>query len=330
MEEDGFDPDQLFTLLQRHRLMPLASLVLPKLEERDQEKWKAAVKIHTIRSLQLAAKLSEIVTALNTVGIEAFPLKGPVLAHRLYGDVGERQFVDLDILIPDLDLNQVTGIMNDLGFLISAPDPALSDRKWAYYIRHKKHFKVKHREQPVLVEIHTGINNQDMIRKTNEESFWKQKVTLKLGDQSYTCMDLEYTFLYLLLHGGLHQYRRLSWLRDIAEALRRWELDHVRIIHVAEELDLNRILGLGLRLAEEFFQAEIPDVYHPSLHQNRTILDQLKRYTLEMIEGPEFPSISGKLRRHRSMLLYKPGINHRISILTGITHRWYIGKFLGG
>ncbi len=326
----AFDPGKLFQLFQRHRLLPLASEVLPLLDQEVRNNWMADIRRKTLRSLHLTARLGEITGRFEENEIQSIPLKGPLLAHRLFGSVTERHFSDLDILIPEGHIRRILSIMEEQGFSLVSPKPGLSDRKWAYYVSHKKHFGMVSREEGFMAEFHTGINNRDIIRKEKERDFWKNRVTVRLGEREYQCMDPEHTFLHLIVHGGLHQYRRLFWLRDVAEALRRWELDHARILQTAGKYELDRMLGLGLLLSRDLFQVEIPVEYKDFLTRNRSVLGRLEDLTMEMIEGPEFPTIRGKLRRHYSMSRIKPGIKHRAKILAGIFHRWYIKVALSG
>src|ERR1041385_2527918 len=54
---------------------------------------------NTERCLALAGELTRIVSALTAHGIPSISFKGPTLALMAYGDLGLRQFTDLDILI---------------------------------------------------------------------------------------------------------------------------------------------------------------------------------------------------------------------------------------
>ena len=143
-------------------------------------------------------------------------------------------------------------------------------------------------------------------------------------------MNKDNTFLYLTYHGAQHMYFRLFWLRDVAEALKRWKLDNSKILNNAYELGIVRLLGVSLELAREFFDVKIPEEYHGLLEENRATIDKLKRLCIKRILGPEELSFIGKLRKQYYIMCLKPGMKYKWIAFISIFHRLYIRKFLGG
>jgi len=68
------------------------------------------------RNLRLSGRLLRVLDVLRTAGIEALPVKGPVMAEAIYGDVGLRQFADLDIAIRPGDVAAARGALVAQGF----------------------------------------------------------------------------------------------------------------------------------------------------------------------------------------------------------------------
>ncbi len=153
---------------------------------------------------------------------------------------------------------------------------------------------------------------------------------VSIGGLRFHTMNKHYTFLYLTLHGGVHQYRRLFWLRDVAEALISWELDHQKVLSDAKAMGIERLLGISLVLADELFQVDIPKEYKAYLEENTKVIGKLKHTAFGFIFGPEFPSLKGKWNHHLFMLRLKPELSHYFRTLREIVNRLYIGKFLGG
>jgi len=125
-------------------------------------------------------------------------------------------------------------------------------------------------------------------------------------------------------------YCILFWLRDVAEAMKQWELDHSKILSNAHILGIERILGVSLELAREFFDVKIPEEYYGFLKDNRAIIEKLKRLCIKRILGPEEMSFIGKLQKHYYIMSLKPGIRYKWVAFQSIFHRWYIRKFFGG
>lgn len=61
-------------------------------------------------------ELARLLDALAKNGVEAIPFKGPLLAIQVFGDLGLREFRDLDFLIRDEDLEKTIAILKHLGY----------------------------------------------------------------------------------------------------------------------------------------------------------------------------------------------------------------------
>ena len=326
----GIDTSNLFDLFRRHRLFPMAPALLPMLENEERERWKKAIQFRTLRSMQQLAVCNSFVEAFRKEGLEAIPFKGPVLAHTLFGNMGERHSSDLDILVRNKDTRRIIELATREGFELKFPKTGLSDRQLDYYSRYKKDIGLHNREQGIFLELHYSFENYLGLSSSDMDLFVQNTEEVRIGELRFQSMNNHYTFLYLLMHGGVHQYRRLFWLRDVAQALNSWELDHQKVLSDAKTMGIERLLGIGLELAGEFFNVDIPDAYRGYLENNRKIIGKLKRTALGFIKGPEFPNVRGKLRHHLFMLRLKPEISHYYRTIREIINRFYIGRFLGG
>ena len=327
---EGINTEVLFDLFRRHRLFPLAPALLPLLVEEERERWKKAIQFRTLRSMHQTAVCSKFVEAFRKEGMEAIPFKGPVLAHMLFGNVGARHSSDLDILVRNEDTKRIIELAGKEGFKLRYPKPGLSDRQWSYYRRYKKDIGLHSSEHGLLVELHYSFENYLGLNSSDMDRFVQHTEEVSIGEARFPGMNKHYTFLYLVLHGGVHQYRRLFWLRDVAEALNRWELDHQKVLSDAKAMGIERLLGISLVLAGELFPVDLPQEYRAYLEENRKTIGKLKRTAYEFILGQEFPGLRGKLKHHLFMLRLKPELSHYFRTIREIANRFYIGKFLGG
>src|SRR5258707_8252038 len=133
--QETLDWDYLLAMAERHCLIPLlhfhltapaASPISPDVMSRLQD----ASYENTRSSLSLTGELIKVLEFLGANGIRAIPFKGPTLAIRAYGDVGLRQFGDLDILVHKEDVSRVRDLLISSGFkpapkLTSAQEGAL-------------------------------------------------------------------------------------------------------------------------------------------------------------------------------------------------------------
>ncbi len=327
---EGIDTTKLFDLFRRHRLFPLAPVLLSLFDEEERERWKKAIQFRTIRSMHHIAVLGQLINALDKAGIEAFPIKGPVLAYALFGNIGDRHSSDLDILVRNKDMQHIIEIMGREGFVLTYPKTGLSDRQWKYYSRYKKDIGLYSKEHNLLVELHYNIENYMGLKPSDVDLLVQHPVETGIGGLLFKTMNNHHTFLYLTFHGAVHQYRRLFWLRDIAVAINRWELDHQKILEDAQRMGIERMVCVSVELAGELFSVELPEAYSACLAENSKVIGKLKRASLQVILGSEYPAFRGKLSHHLFMLRLKPEMTHYFRTVKEIINRLYIGRFMGG
>src|SRR5438874_777082 len=67
--------------------------------------------------------LLELAPAFESSNIDFIVLKGPAVAHTVYPDPSWRYFGDLDLLVRGQDWSRASGLLGELGFERSVPDP---------------------------------------------------------------------------------------------------------------------------------------------------------------------------------------------------------------
>lgn len=98
--------DDIERFASAHRLAPLlwhrtaAPAWRERLPSRLRETWETAYVRQWIANESLLASLDEIRLAFAARGEPLVLLKGPALALRFYGDIGERMYEDIDLLVP--------------------------------------------------------------------------------------------------------------------------------------------------------------------------------------------------------------------------------------
>src|SRR5205823_6122929 len=96
-------PNDCFKLGQQHGLVPLLYRKLSRATAGPPSSLLESIRrqdeINAHRTLWLTRELLHIHKALTASGLEVLPYKGPILAQCLYGNLGIRQFSDLDLLV---------------------------------------------------------------------------------------------------------------------------------------------------------------------------------------------------------------------------------------
>jgi hypothetical protein len=248
---------QLFLqLATSHGIRPLVYQSLhttcwEALPEGTREELSHFYSANSAKNRFLAGELLYILQLFEAEHILAVPFKGPVLTAVIYGDLALREFTDLDILIREPDIPKAREILSNQGYRSSmasgviTPDVNVDELHSAL--------------TGISVELHWQFSPRRFVSSLAAEHVWNGiEPIVILGRQvwSFSSQDM---FLFLAVHGGKHSWSSLKWLCDLAEFIRsNPELDWPRLFKRAEALGAARTCRLGIYLAAELMQAEVP------------------------------------------------------------------------
>jgi hypothetical protein len=113
---------------------------------------REAVQQTRLRALALDAAQRRVVQALEEGGIPVLPLKGTVLADRVYGDPGLRPATDVDILVSPAQFGAAVATIRALGY------PPAEDPIWTAGLPELHYAFVDTGSAAVRVELHWRIH----------------------------------------------------------------------------------------------------------------------------------------------------------------------------
>ena len=128
------DWDDLFLRADMHSIKPQLAMLLSGMTETVvpavfSEKIGDARRQNLYEQLSNVAEFFEIISMLREAGITAVPFKGFWLAHEYYGNLADREGVDIDLLIDYDDLDRVMELMPLRGYRLErSSDPGLVDK----------------------------------------------------------------------------------------------------------------------------------------------------------------------------------------------------------
>jgi len=231
--------------------------VVPDAAPAAMERLKIACRANTVRCLFLAAELHRILELFRTAGIVAIPYKGPVLAEQAYGNLTLRDFDDLDIILPQRDLQKAHGVMLGLGYQTRFPWILSEGSKTALV---PGEYNYRDEKRRAVVELHTELTLRHFPVTPDIDRFAQRLVKVVVAGQEVPTFAPEDLLSALCVHGSKDFWERISWIADVAELIQRpAELDWDRAFRTAESLRVERMLHLGLVLADELLQAPLPD-----------------------------------------------------------------------
>lgn len=227
-------------------------------------------------SLRQAAELVRVTLALRDKGIAALPVKGPILSQRLYGDLGARQFHDLDLLVRPGEFPVALALLEDNDYEVTSPSIALSDTQRAAQIRVGigYHVQLRHKTAGHVLELHWALFHGTRYFSTDSDSFWSGLESTTLAGTELPDLPDDGLLRYLCLHGTKDGWRRLATVADVAAALDRlsgigWDQ---QLDHASRNGELRAVL-LGPYLANRLFGTPLPAVLVDAIDDERAILE---------------------------------------------------------
>jgi hypothetical protein len=284
------DWERLLALVDHHRVVPQAYGALLAFRHlipaRPLDALRSRYRDNARKALWFKAELHRILNHLESSGIKALPYKGPALAEALYGEVTQRQFGDLDILILPEDVPKAKAALRDLGY---KPGLNLAPSIEQAYVESGYEYSFSAAQGPNLLELQWRIvprfycmdldvadlfaravlleNSREAAPESSpRRKPWVETDTLPspIGAKDQARKILARTLrpedllLALCIHAAKHLWVQLSWLCDIAQLVKSRQLDWNAIQDESRRLGIERIVSLNLLLAHKLLGSTLP------------------------------------------------------------------------
>ena len=210
----------------------------------------------TRRNLLLTAELLRLLEDFERVGVQVVPFKGPILAMTAYGDLGLREFFDLDLLLRSSDVARAREVLRARGY---RPRFELTPSQERVLLRHHYELPFLRAGDGNVVELQWRIGPRRFALPLDLDHLQRPLIYPTLQGRKVPSLAPEDLVLVLCVHGTKHIWRRLGWVVDVAETLRAYpEIDWPQMLRAARRLGGERMLLLGLALARDLLGAPVP------------------------------------------------------------------------
>ena len=266
-----FDIDRFLYLLDCHRLTNITYRQLqsaPGVPATVRCRLKDQCVHKTFRQFFLVTELYRVQTLLRKHHVEAITLKGPILSQLYYGDCTVRECKDVDILVHPSDIQAAYTILTDSGYVLS---DALwnSPKQEKIYHETFHHYDLYHPELKIQLELHWRLN---VAHIADEPTIWANAVVHTVGSLPIRTLSATDTFMYLCMHGGMHQWKRLFWLLDIARIIEAEGDDFLlNTYQQAVAKGLARHILSACLLAHRLLGTQLPVQLHDAIRQDTTL-----------------------------------------------------------
>ena len=255
------DFNYLFVTAQAHGLLPLlqkhlttaASEMIPG---HFLSQLKRASVANSQNVLHLIGKQLRIYKLFKENGIPVAIFKGPLLAWIAYGEISLRQAGDIDVLISRQHFSQAITLLESLGYQMT---PKLTPAQLASHFANHCEIQFMRDDWFTILDLHWDLKPPSFVFKLSADDVMARLQSVSLAGTQVETFGPEDLVLYQAMHGAKHLWRRLEWITSMAESLRAMpEVNWDTIVARAESAHGTRIVGLGLRLVEQFSNLQLP------------------------------------------------------------------------
>jgi hypothetical protein len=281
------DWDYLLRTAQRHGLMPflyrqLKAAASEFVPDEVSGRLRDLFFNNAARNILLTEELHKILALFEAQGIESLPYKGPALALQLYGDTGFRQFDDLDLIVRRRDIAGAYTLLLSAGY--QTPYAIKTSARAAAYLESQRQQLFVSQGGNVCLEIHWGFAPKSLVPALDAEYFRGRLAPFQLERTQTRTLAPEDLLIVLSVHGGKHLWERLSWVCDVAELVASHPgMDWDGVVREASKLGVRRMLLLGLFLARDLLDTELPEAILRELEEDRNVLSLARQVKLNLL-----------------------------------------------
>jgi hypothetical protein len=265
------DWERTLHLIAHHRVVSQAYGALspfsPLIPARTFDALRSRYRDSARKALWFAAELVRIAGHLESAGIKALPYKGPVLAQTLYGEITQRQFSDLDILILPEDVHKAKAASLDLGYKTQID---LAPHIQKAFIETGYEHSFRSQQGSNLLELQWRITPRFYCFDFDVARLFQRAGEINFGGRLMRTLRLEDLLLVLCVHAAKHVWVQLSWLCDIAQLAKSPQLDWNAMQDEAGRLGIKRIVHLNLLLAHKLLGTPLPECVPRICHSEQS------------------------------------------------------------
>lgn len=196
-------------------------------------------------------ELAGILGQLDSSGVPVIPLKGPLLAARLYGDPTLRGVRDLDLLVRKERLDDA----------LTALGPEYRMEGWSRRTREacENHELLRGSSTGRLVELHWQLLHPRSGFVAREEEYWQSTWAVTAAGVRHQTLDPAVEATVIATHAAGHLGYRLHWVADVAALLLKLDWDvWERALELASRWRVRRPFLTGLEAAGLTLDVPLP------------------------------------------------------------------------
>lgn len=288
--EQGPNWNRLIATALTHGVMPLLyrslnSIASDAVPEAIISRLRDHYQINSRNNLLMTGEMLRLLALFEADGIDAIPFKGPALATLAYGDLSLRQFVDIDVLTRKRDVLQARDILQAQGYVPRGQRTSPRALREVLDSHHQMGFQ--HPETGMVFELQWGFAPKYFRFYPDMERLFTDGERLSVAGKQVRSLPTEDYLLLLCVHGSKHGWERLAWVCDVAEFIDAHpSLDWNRVLSAADELGTRRMLLLGMILARDLLDLNLPEPISPYVDVDPIVMSLKRDVTRRLVASP--------------------------------------------
>ena len=257
------DWDRVLELVDHHRVVPRVygqlSAFADSIPAKHLDALRKRYQDNARKALWFGGELVRVLTHLESVGIGALPLKGPVLAANLYGEVTQRQFGDLDILVHADDVIRARAALLDVGYKAGIALAANLERA---FVRTGYEWPFDSAHGTNLLELQWQVLPRFYSVDFDVPALFERADEITFNGCHARTLCAEDLLLVLCVHAAKHVGSAFVAVRHRA-ANKIPAVDWDAIQAEGRRLGIDRIVGVNLLLAHRLLGSALPSAQKP-------------------------------------------------------------------
>jgi hypothetical protein len=206
-------------------------------------------------NLSIAGELLRLLGRFKQNGIPIAAFKGVVLSESLYGDLTLREVSDLDVIVHESDLNKAEDILTACGYQAAFPNRYYRSA----FLSHHGQYAFRHTQTAIWVDLHWRLSGKGVAFPIEAAEIWPKLVQVTIAGRTVPTLAPDDLALFLAAHGTKEAWRRLQWVCDFAELLRKYQdIDWAAVLDRAQRSHSSRALLLAVLLSSKLLGATVP------------------------------------------------------------------------
>ncbi len=239
------------------------------------------IRANLQKNLFLTSELFRLLGVFQQNGIPIAAFKGPVLAESVYGDLSLREFSDLDVIVHQADLCEAEDILIACGYVAQFPE---RDYRSTFVSYHGQYAFCHSQTGICGVDLHWRLSSKGVAFPVQSAEVWSKLRQVTIAGRTVLTLADDDLVLFLAAHGTKEGWRRLIWVSDFAELLRKCQdINWAAILDRAHRSHSARPLLLAILLASTLLDAPAPKELVDKAHNNSAVRALAEEARLRML-----------------------------------------------